>query len=68
MLQVREMPLKEFKEKYGGNVASVLLGDVNSRLAESIAAAAPATSLRTRGGPATAIAVTQVSLPDNLPS
>ena len=54
------MPLKEFREKYGGNIASVLLGDANSRLAESIAAAAPATGLRTRNGPVTAIAGTQV--------
>ena len=43
------MPLKQFKEQYGGDITSVLMQDMESRLANNAAAMMPATSLRTRG-------------------
>ena len=53
------MPLKVFKENYGGDINSVMLKDMEERLAASIAATkVPASELRTRGG--TTAGATQV--------
>ncbi len=44
------MPLKVFKEQYGSDIKSVMLKDMEERLAASMATEKlPATGLRTRG-------------------
>ena len=54
------MPLKQFKEEYGGDITSVLLQDMEQRLAASTAALLPATAARTRGKGAMTVMPTQV--------
>lgn len=54
------MPVKQFKEEFGGDITSVLLQDIETRLAASTAANLPATSLRTRAKGAASVMPTQV--------
>eukprot|EP00232_Nephroselmis_pyriformis_P012190 CAMPEP_0182882148 /NCGR_PEP_ID=MMETSP0034_2-20130328/17606_1 /TAXON_ID=156128 /ORGANISM="Nephroselmis pyriformis, Strain CCMP717" /LENGTH=129 /DNA_ID=CAMNT_0025015221 /DNA_START=36 /DNA_END=421 /DNA_ORIENTATION=- len=52
--KVRSMPLSEFREQYAGDISSVILKEVEGRLATSCppvsATPAPATVARGRGG------------------
>ena len=60
--QVRDMPLKVFKEQYGADIKSVMLKDMEERLAASVAAGKlAATGLKTRTG-ANGLPATQARL------
>ncbi|KAK3236208.1 hypothetical protein CYMTET_53638 [Cymbomonas tetramitiformis] len=52
--KVRELPMKDFRLDFSGDIKAVLLEDINSRLASDLpidsAASVPATGRKTRGG------------------